>query len=302
MSSTVGGGAINIASGGWATVGGGLSDTASGIAATVAGGRGNRASDSFATVGGGRRNIAGNNYSTVGGGCYNSASGFSATVAGGYGNTAAANYSFVMGFYSSVPADYSNSAAFNSQTATASNQTRVGALSKASGTFTIDHPLDPAGKILNHYFIEGPEMRNIYDGEAILDASGRAVVTLPDYFDALNRKPRVQLTGVGCSDVYVAQEVSGNGFVIGGKPGIKVFWQVTGERKDVSAEATRRMMPIEQPKAGGLQGRMLDDDFLVGCMEQLVREGKAAGINFRTAAGRQRYEDMKRMLQENKNK
>jgi hypothetical protein len=174
----------------------------------------------------------------------------------------------------------------------------VGVLSKASGTFTIDDPIDPEGKILNHYFIEGPEMRNLYDGEAVLDSSGQAVVVLPDYFDALNRNPRIQLTGVGSSDVFVAQEVDGNRFVIGGKPGIKVFWQVTGERKDVSAEATRRMMPVEQPKTGDLKGRMLDDDFLAGCMEQLVREGKAAGIDFRTAAGRQRYEDMLKQLQD----
>jgi hypothetical protein len=193
-----------------------------------------------------------------------------------------------------VTSSYTNSAAFNGQRATASNQTRVGALSKASGTFTIDHPLDPYGKILNHYFIEGPEMLNIYRGAAVLDANGRAAVTLPSYFSVLNRNPQVVLTGIGCSDVYLAGEVDGNGFVIGGRPGIKVNWIVTGERQDVSAEATRRMMPVEQPKTGDLAGTMLDDDFLSGCMEQLEREGKAAGIDFRTAAGRQRYEAMRR--------
>jgi len=40
---------------------------------------------------------------------------------------------------------------------------------------------------------------------------------------------------------------------------------------------------------------MLDDDFLAGCMGQLVREGKAQGIDFRTAAGRQRYENAKQV-------
>ncbi|MGQ9677747.1 MAG: hypothetical protein ACUVUD_00485, partial [bacterium] len=63
-------------------------------------------------------------------------------------------------------------------------------------------------------------------------------------------------------------------------------------------EAIRRMMPVEQPKTGELAGRMLDDDFLFGCMEQLEREGKAQGIDFRTAAGRQRYLEMKRHLEE----
>ncbi len=138
-------------------------------------------------------------------------------------------------------------------------------------------------------------MRNIYEGSVILDATGRAEVRLPDYFSALNRNPHIQLTGVGSADVvYVAEKISGNRFVIGGRPGMEVYWQVTGERADVSAEVIRRMMPVEQPKSGELAGRMLDDEFLAGCMEQLVREGKAQGIDFRTAGGRERYEKMKR--------
>jgi len=54
-------------------------------------------------------------------------------------------------------------------------------------------------------------------------------------------------------------------------------------------------MPVEQPKTGELANTMLDDDFLAGCMGQLEREGKAGGINFRTPAGRRRYEEMKRL-------
>ena len=142
-------------------------------------------------------------------------------------------------------------------------------------------------------------MRNLYDGEATIDGSGRAEVILPAYFDALNRNPRVQLTGVGTDGVvYVAEDVVRGRFVIGGPVGAKVYWQVTGERTDVAAEAIRRMAPVEQPKTGVLAGRMLDDDFLVGCMDQLVREGKAQGIDFRTAGGRQRYEQMAQHLRE----
>jgi hypothetical protein len=33
-------------------------------------------------------------------------------------------------------------------------------------------------------------------------------------------------------------------------------------------------------------------------MDQLVREGKAQGIDFRTAAGRQRYEKMKQLTEQ----
>ncbi|NPV13848.1 hypothetical protein HPY86_02825 [candidate division WOR-3 bacterium] len=296
---TVGGGRFNTASGDDAVVGGGRFNTASGYAATVGGGYADTASGDYATVGGGRFNTASGTYATVGGGDQNMASGWCATVAGGREDTSAGNYSFTTNNNSVVPGSYSNSAAFNGQTATASDQTRVGILSKASGSFTIDHPLDPYGKILNHYFIEGPEMLNIYRGSVVLDAKGRAEVMLPDYFEALNRNPHIQLTGVGSADVvYVAEKISGNRFVIGGKPGMEVYWLVTGERKDVSAEVTRRMMPVEQPKTGELAGRMLDDEFLAGCMEQLEREGKASGIDFRTPGGRQRYERMKRALQE----
>jgi hypothetical protein len=293
----IGGGEYNLASGNWDVVAGGVNDTASGGSSFVGGGNGNVAGDNpYSVVCGGSHNRASGNSSFVGGGTYNLASGTYSVIPGGYHDTVTATASFAANNNSN--AAYSNSAAFNGQATTASNQTRVGALSKASGTFTIDHPLDPQGKILNHYFIEGPEMRNIYDGEVKLDASGRATVSLPDYFDALNRGPRIQLTGVGSSDVYVAQEVVGNQFTIGGKAGTKVYWQVTGERKDVSAEATRRMMPVEQPKTGPLVGRMLDDDFLAGCMDQLVSEGKAQGIDFRTAAGRAKYEKMKKAAEQ----
>jgi hypothetical protein len=308
---TVSGGGSNLASGYYATIGGGFQNHASGSRATVGGGGDNYATNSYATASGGTGNhasgwastVSGGNANdadapgaTVGGGEQNAALGEASTVAGGGLDTSAAFYSFTTNWNSVVPSGFNHSAAFNGQRATASSQTRVGALSKASGTFTIDHPLDPNGRILNHYFIEGPEMLNIYRGSAVLDGSGRAVVALPDYFDALNRTPMIQLTGVGTREViYVAEDVSGNRFAIGGPAGAKVYWQVTGERQDVSAEITRRLMPVEQPKTGVLAGTMLDDDFLRGAMDQLVREGKAQGIDFRTAAGRQRYEKMKQM-------
>jgi hypothetical protein len=300
MFSAVGGGYGNSADGGGSFVGGGRENSAGDLYTAVGGGYQNAASNFYAVVCGGDRNVAGMQYSAIGGGRMNAANGNYAAIPGGWGDTVTGQSGFATNQRSIVPSGYSNSAAFNGQTATASNQTRVGAISKASGTFTIDHPLDPQGLILNHYFIEGPEMLNIYRGSVVLDASGRAAVTLPSYFDALNRNPQVVLTGIGSSDVYLAEEVGGNRFVVGGRPGIKVNWIATGERKDVSAEATRRMMPVEQPKTGGLAGRMLDDDFLVGCMEQLVREGKAEGIDFRTAIGRQRYEDIRRVLSEDR--
>ncbi|MEO0077872.1 MAG: hypothetical protein ABIK86_02610 [candidate division WOR-3 bacterium] len=306
------GGQYNRADGSCAVCVGGGGNGARGPVSTVVGGSGNEADSEYTFVGGGTLNRAAGQYAvvtgggnntavairaTIGGGQLNHAVGRNSTIPGGYADTVLAVDGFAGNGYCHVLAGHNNSAAFNGQTTTASNQTRVGTLSKASGTFTIDHPLDPYGRILNHYFIEGPEMLNVYRGSVVLDAAGRAEVSLPDYFDALNRNPHIQLTGVGTFEVYVAKKVTDNRFVIGGKPGTEVFWTVTGERKDVSAEVTRRMMPVEQAKTGGLEGRMLDDDFLAGCMDQLVREGKAAGIGFRTAAGRAKYERMKQVTE-----
>jgi hypothetical protein len=96
--------------------------------------------------------------------------------------------------------------------------------------------------------------------------------------------------------VYLAEDIIANHFVVGGRPGTKVYWTAMGERKDQSADVIRTMMPVEQPKTGALAGRSLDDDFLVGCMQQLEQMGKAGEFSFRAAAGRQRYEDMLKQL------
>src|SRR5688572_10280016 len=47
-------------------------------------------------------------------------------------------------------------------------------LAKSGGTFLIDHPLDPANKLLYHSFVESPDAKNIYDGVAELDENGEA--------------------------------------------------------------------------------------------------------------------------------
>jgi len=285
---TVGGGSNNTASGNSATVGGGYDNTASDYRSVVVGGESNTANGLYATTGGGYGNTANGDGATVCGGETNIASGVDAAVAGGRYNKASAHFSFATNYSSEAIHDYS--AAFNTQHTTASNQLRCGVLSKTGGSFTIDHPLHPMSTILNHYFVESPEMRNVYEGEVVLDASGRAEVQLPGYFSALNRNPRIQLTGVGTPDVYVSEEVTDNSFAIGGPAGVKVFWMVTGERKDQSAEAIRLMMPVEQQKTGELAGHSLDDDFLSGAMKQLEEMGHAGEFQFRTTEGRQQYE------------
>jgi hypothetical protein len=125
-----------------------------------------------------------------------------------------------------------------------------GTLSKAGGTFKIDHPLDPENKYLYHSFVESPDMMNVYNGNATLDANGEAWVDLPAYFEALNRDFRYQLTAIGGPgpNLYIAQEVQGNRFQIaGGAPGLRVSWQVTGIRQDAYANANPIVVEVEKP-------------------------------------------------------
>jgi hypothetical protein len=130
-----------------------------------------------------------------------------------------------------------------------------GNLAKSSGSFKIDHPLDPANKYLYHSFVESPDMMNIYNGNVTLGGDGTATVTLPDWFGALNREYRYQLTAIGAPgpDLYIAQEVRDNRFVIaGGTAGMRVSWQVTGIRQDPYAEKHR--IPVEERKPAAERG------------------------------------------------
>jgi len=138
------------------------------------------------------------------------------------------------------------------------NVTVTGTMSKGGGSFKIDHPLDPENKYLYHSFVESPDMKNVYDGVVMLDSHGEASVDLPDWFDALNRDFRYQLTAIGAPgpDLYIAEKISGNRFKIaGGKPGMEVSWQVTGIRQDAFANAHR--IPVEEDKPDEERGNYL---------------------------------------------
>jgi len=125
----------------------------------------------------------------------------------------------------------------------------LGAIFKAGGGFKIDHPLDPANKWLYHSYVESPDMKNVYDGVVELDAGGQATVTLPAWFEALNKDFRYQLTAIGmpAPNLHILQEVTSNQIIIaGGNPFQRVSWQVTGIRQDDWANANR--VPEEEPK------------------------------------------------------
>ncbi len=125
----------------------------------------------------------------------------------------------------------------------------TGTLSKGAGSFKIDHPLDPANKYLYHSFVESPDMMNVYNGIVNLDANGEATVILPDYFGALNKDFRYQLTAIGAPgpNLYIAETINGNSFRIsGGASQMEVSWQVTGVRKDAYAEANRIQVEVDK--------------------------------------------------------
>ena len=68
-------------------------------------------------------------------------------------------------------------------------------------------------------------MMNVYNGNVTLNNSGEALVKLPDWFEALNKDFKYQLTAIGAPgpNLYIAEKVSGNRFKIaGGTEGMEV--------------------------------------------------------------------------------
>ncbi len=131
----------------------------------------------------------------------------------------------------------------------------------------MDHPLDPANKYLIHSSVESPDMKNMYDGTITTDASGEAVVELPDWFESLNRDFRYQLTVLGqFAQAIVGEKIANHHFTIRtNKPNVEVSWQVTGVRQDAYANAHRS--PVEVAKPARERGHYLHPE-LYGAPEE----------------------------------
>lgn len=188
--------------------------------------------------------VSGETLSSDGRGIYGKSSGSSAKAVYAYatGIYGKGVHSVIVSSHSSANAILAESGGGSSYAGYFIGKLHVaGALSKSSGSFKIDHPLDPANKYLYHSFVESPDMLNIYNGNVVTDESRSATVVLPEYFDALNTDFRYQLTVIGTfAQAIVSEEVSGNVFsIMTDKPNIKVSWQVTGVRKDPYAKANR---------------------------------------------------------------
>jgi trimeric autotransporter adhesin len=153
-----------------------------------------------------------------------------------------------------------------------------GNLSKAGGSFKIDHPLDPANKYLYHSFVESPDMMDIYNGNVTTDGAGNAVVTMPDWFEALNRDFRYQLTVMGqFAQAIVATKMANHSFAIKtDKPNVEVSWQLTGVRHDAWADAHR--IPVEQMKAEPERGFYMHPELFGADREKSVAAARHPGM------------------------
>ena len=192
-------------------------------------------------------------------------------------------YYYGQGYYYSQANYHPN---FTVSVGIAGNLTISGRISKGSGTFLIDHPLDVKNKLLYHSFVESPDVKNLYDGIVTLDGRGEAIVLLPSYFEALNRDFRYQLKPIGMPmpDLYVKEEEKGNRFVIGGgKAGGRVSWQITGIRHDPYIEANPILVEEEKgPDAVIDKGEYLFE----GYKSEFTMKNLSSGLEFKSVLHR----------------
>jgi hypothetical protein len=279
LATTVSGGYTNVAYSNYDAVGGGFNNTASGVYSTVPGGYQDSAAG-YCSFAAGRRakalhagsfvwadstnadfNSQGNNTFNIraSGGVYSisnstaygawfqnsgNGDGVRAYTNVSKGHQWGAVYAVNYGTSPAIYADGGDTTAYFNGSVVV-----TGTLYKGSLAFVIDHPLDPENKYLYHSGVESPDMKNVYDGLVTLDGNGEAWVDLPEWFEALNKDFRYQLTCLGAfAPVYIAQKISNHRFKIsGGQPGMEISWQVTGIRHDPYAENNRIQVEAEKP-------------------------------------------------------
>ena len=167
---------------------------------------------------------------------------------GSYGVRAEAHAPASYGLYALNTASGGGAAKFDGNVTINGNLQVNGSVAKSSGSFVIDHPLDPENKFLYHSFVESPDMMNIYNGNISTDMNGEATVALPSYFPALNRDYRYQLTVIGefAQAIILSKVQDGRFRIKTSKPNIEVSWQVTGIRQDAYANAHRIEPEVEK--------------------------------------------------------
>ena len=197
----------------------------------------------------------------------NTAFGHNAQAVGDHGASAfgsvawaSATISTALGAFSEVEHEGSTAVGFYSITDSSDqvmlgdseNTVRIpGTLSKASGSFVIDHP-DPDKKDthdLRHCFVESPTRGdNLYRYEVEATEDGETVeLELPDYFKHLNENPQVWLSPVKHFGRAYG-EVEGNTAYITCELAGKYNVLIIGTRKDESAKSWFDYRGVEKEK------------------------------------------------------
>lgn len=122
----------------------------------------------------------------------------------------------------------------------------------------VDHPVNPANQWYRQALVGSYEQVSVLGGNVVTNDAGRATIEVPAIFEQTHRDFRYQLTPIGkATSLHVVRELEGGRFVIeADAPGVRVSWQLTGERTDPSAR--RHRMDIEAPKVGASRGRYLE--------------------------------------------
>ncbi|GLU29460.1 hypothetical protein [Brucella sp. NBRC 12950] len=147
---------------------------------------------------------------------------------------------FIMDLYDGITGNYVRGAF---QVDRSGNTAFYGSISKAGGTFLIDHPLDPFNKNLRHGFVESTEYVNIYRGMVDL-VDGRMTVDIDAAFGmtdgtfaALNADVMVSSlqNQYGPDRVWVEAPADSGKFTIiceDPESTATIAWMVTGRRND----------------------------------------------------------------------
>jgi len=128
----------------------------------------------------------------------------------------------------------------------------TGSLTKGSGSFLIDHPLDPLNKTLRHNFVESPENLCLYRGKVKLSSNGEGKVTMPDYFIALTKETEATVTISVIGRPFNTGYEWNNDysqFAVYGEANREVSYIVLADRDDAVMRELRR--PVEEEKGNG---------------------------------------------------
>lgn len=162
----------------------------------------------------------------------------------------------------------------------------VGTLTATTKLFTIDHPLDPANAVMRHATVESDEYLNLYRGKVVTDGKGYATVSVPAWFEALNKDVQHQLTVVDEEDsdrwvmAKVVRKLKNGSFTIRtSEPNAEVEWLLTGARNDAYARA--HPLVVEEMKPREIRGRYLNPEEHGAPVDQGV-----SGESVRTVGGK----------------